>query len=330
MKNINSIFKRIFLKLYSHTVIQVVLWLRYKVKKGYSQEVLCQSYKKNQDKTFYVIRRSCRGGGLVSNFHHVVGHVIYARKNGWIPVVDMINYDWYPGLTIVERRRQNFWDRLFEQPGGYDLDVALESQNVILSSGDYPYKIMGKNLNSLLNEKNFKKISEVVQDVFLLKREAALLIEEKISKTARKGRTLAVFSRGTDYIGAAVGHNIMVKPLELISLCEKKIKALSIDNILISSEEEAVINLFRERFGERLRFIIRPRIAPGVEVTFVPELRHSREDDMYLAAIEYLAEIVAASRADYFLGGLTNGSALALELNNNKFLDISIIDRGIS
>jgi hypothetical protein len=36
--------------------------------------------KRNADKTFYVIRREPPGSGLFSNFHWVLGHVIYALE----------------------------------------------------------------------------------------------------------------------------------------------------------------------------------------------------------------------------------------------------------
>ena len=44
------------------------------------------------DKIFYVIRRNPLGSGLLSIFHWVLNHTLYAILNGYIPVVNMADY----------------------------------------------------------------------------------------------------------------------------------------------------------------------------------------------------------------------------------------------
>ena len=47
---------------------------------------------KNPDKTFFVIRLYPPAAGFLADYNYVLGYMKYAYDNGWIPVVDMQNY----------------------------------------------------------------------------------------------------------------------------------------------------------------------------------------------------------------------------------------------
>jgi len=55
---------------------------------------------KNKKKVFYVIRRS-PGAGMFSNFIYVLNHIEVAKRNDFIPVVDMENF-----TTIYNEREK--------------------------------------------------------------------------------------------------------------------------------------------------------------------------------------------------------------------------------
>jgi hypothetical protein len=66
----------------------ILLWQ----KSRYHKEELKRYGTLYPENTFYVIRRPEPGAGLFSNFHWVLGHILYALEKKYIPVVDMQNY----------------------------------------------------------------------------------------------------------------------------------------------------------------------------------------------------------------------------------------------
>ena len=63
----------------------------------------------NPGKTFYIIRgydynsRFCIAPvhNLLANYFYVIYHLFYARKKGWIPVVDQQNYPEYNTMGYI-------------------------------------------------------------------------------------------------------------------------------------------------------------------------------------------------------------------------------------
>jgi len=96
----------------------------------------------NEDKTFYIIRRPEPGAGLFSNFHWVLGHIIYALEKNYIPVVDMKNYKTYFNETALINGTKNAWEYYFKQPTNYNLDEAYKSKNVVVSKMDFMWDKM--------------------------------------------------------------------------------------------------------------------------------------------------------------------------------------------
>ena len=87
---------------------------------------------KNKNKVFYVIRRS-PGAILFSNFIYVLNHIEIAKKNNFIPIVDMENF-----TTIYNEREKinntyNAWEYYFEKLNKYTLNEVYKSQNVIIT-----------------------------------------------------------------------------------------------------------------------------------------------------------------------------------------------------
>ena len=68
---------------------------------------------RNKNKVFYVIRRS-PGAGMFSNFIYVLNHLEIAKRNNFIPIVDMENF-----TTIYNEKEKidntyNAWEYYFE------------------------------------------------------------------------------------------------------------------------------------------------------------------------------------------------------------------------
>ena len=93
--------------------------------------------------TYYIIRPYYTGSGLFFNFVTTAGHIRYGLSKGWLPVVDMQNYN-NAYLEPEKFGKENSWEYYFEQPLRIGLEQAYAGENVILSSqkSNVPYPDM--------------------------------------------------------------------------------------------------------------------------------------------------------------------------------------------
>ena len=89
-----------------------------------------------------------------------------------------------------------------------------------------------------------------------------------------------------------------------------------------------MVNVFRQFFKDRLFTITRKRVSTEDTVK-MPEWKPDTYTEPLDVALDYLSEIVALSRCTSIMGGLTNGTALSLLINNNRYESINIPNKGI-
>ena len=76
---------------------------------------------------YYIIYREEGGAGFFSNYMCVLGHIVLARKFGYIPVVDMKNYKTLYSEDIPVAGTENAWNYYFQDAGGVTLEEAYAS-----------------------------------------------------------------------------------------------------------------------------------------------------------------------------------------------------------
>ena len=83
-------------------------------------------------KKFYVISVTYNIEGLFAIVNSVINHCIYAKKQGYIPVINMKHYK-NQYFKDNKAYKDNSWEYFFEQPAGYTLDDIKEEDEFIIS-----------------------------------------------------------------------------------------------------------------------------------------------------------------------------------------------------
>ena len=81
---------------------------------------------------YYVIYRTAGGAGFFSNYAWVLGHVVFATKLGYIPVVDMENYSTLYSEEQSVNGTCNAWNYYFENMSDISLREVYENGNYVL------------------------------------------------------------------------------------------------------------------------------------------------------------------------------------------------------
>lgn len=292
----------------------------------YSRKFLKVSYgKKNNDKYFLVI--GGHSAGLYSIIHNVLGYLIYAEKNGYIPVVDYKSNKTYYHSTVESL---NLWEEYFEQPSEYSLDEVYSSKNVIHTplgfTDDYPINFEHITYSNFIL---IDKFNGIFNNEISYNKTTKEHIESLYSEINHL-ELIGVYLRGSDYKDAK-GHHIQPSNQIIFDkIDEFLIKYNNINGIFLSTEEEETLNLYIEKYGKLVYYQNRPRIKGYLTGQITPDISFDGVTDKIRIGREYLADIEILSRLNYFICGISNGSAAVIEKNGLNFIDYFVFFKGLN
>ena len=270
----------------------------------------------NYDKTFYLIKRS-PGTGLFSNVTFVLNHLRICKKLGFIPVVDMENYNSIYNEKIAIKKTNNSWEYYFQKLSPYSLEEVYKSKNVLITSDKF-YNFFSfsldkdKNLNQLLQTDI--KIEKILNKCF-----------KRISKNFENKKVLGIHFRGTSYKKSA-GHPLPATKKQMLSLTNKIIKEKKIDKIFLVTEELEYLKLFKKNFPNKLIYLkscYRSNKNDAFEI-------YPRNLHRYKLGREALIETLLLSKCDYFIHLLSNLSSAAIAFNLNTHQERFEIKNGVN
>ncbi|XME01252.1 hypothetical protein QYZ88_011075 [Lachnospiraceae bacterium C1.1] len=254
---------------------------------------------KNPDKKFYLITRDRYvGWGIL--LYHFGSQITFAKKNGYIPIIDMKNY---PNQynSDEELYKINAWEKFFEPLyKEYSVDEVYESANVFLG---------GKQMH-IESERDISRFKWNAKTQEILNREYDKLFPHKGEKV------LGVVYRGTDF-GSAFLHAKVVSVNEFIENAEKYMKENGYSHIFLATEVQEVTELFKKRFGDKVSFTSQQRYS-AKERRFLADIHFSRDNDAYLKGIEYLTVIHLLSKCDGIYGIICGSVVCAQMLRENS------------
>lgn len=263
---------------------------------------------KNSQKEIYIVRRPEPTVGLFSYIITTLGHIYRATEMNYDIVIDMKNY-----INMYQQsKRDNAWEYFFEQPSGISLEEAYESKNVILSSEEIPSVRPSDAIEFFENAEERKKWHELYCTYIKCNAEIKQYIrkrEEELFANDSQKKVLGVLCRGTDYTKLKPqNHPIQPTAEQVIEKIFEIKEKYRVDNIFLVTEDEAVLEIFKERFSrEELKYIETKRFKSSKEEYLVKTMKN-RKADIKQQGIDYLTQIALLAKCDYFIAGRTSGS----------------------
>lgn len=266
---------------------------------------------------YYVIRRESTATGLFSLVNTHLGHIDYAIKKGYFPVIDMMNYS-SCYLDEKDVGIVNAWDRLFEQPVGITVEEAYKGKTVILSCGDPIDPRPDDDLDFFNNKDGKLEYWRKLAHQYIRINPTVLkhINDEYRQLFSENDRVLGVLVRGTDYIAKKPYiHPVQPQPSEVIEKCKTVMAEQNCNKLFIATEDKSVLMMFEKEFGDRC-LTNKRRLVDYQDGMDVPTIRIDREDDCYIRGVEYLTTIAMLSKSYAFVGGRTSGSVGAMLLSD--------------
>jgi hypothetical protein len=291
-----------------------------------SREVRTSYGAENPGKIFYVIGVPRDTMGLISLILGTLGHILYAVDHGYIPVVDLQNYN---SQYLDKRTAKNVWEYFLEQPCGYSLQDIRHSKNIILSPKHdlFVKKYMLKWDTNI--PRQYRKL--FAKYIRFNKSTQDYLHADYKRLFRNKRKILGVLCRGTDYLfGRPPGHPVQPEQIQVAEKAEQILLKQKYSYLYLATEDEAIYALFKARFGRKLltnrqkRFKqSRPDFTNGKMLYQIPmsvSRRHS-------IALDYLSSLNLLAHCGCFIGGLVSGT-LWVYLTAAKFEYYYVWDLG--
>lgn len=279
---------------------------------------------------YYIIRPPYAANGLFGIYLYALGHMEYAYKKNYIPIIDLKNYKTVYSKNTEGGGKTNVWEWFFKQPGNVSLEEALSGSYIISRS-----KPRGNNLPIELmngNRKIYQQYCKLSQKIHLNQNTIQYIKRCYKSLFTNRGQVLGVFCRGTDYtLLKPCGHPVQPDKSFLIELVKKYMCQWECDSIFLTTEEQESIDLFQTVFPEKV-IIVNQELVQGYSIKeglLIEDWKKKEGYNPFSSALGYLTSIFLLSSCDYFIGAMTNGSAVALLLNNGKYKNKYIINLGL-
>lgn len=285
-----------------------------RIDRFWSEKWIKRSLDKNAC-TYYIIRRADTVG-LFSVVNTTLGHIQRAVKQGFVPVVDMMNY---PNAYLAKEKLgiENAWEYFFEQPCNATVDEAKKGKKIVLSSGapvsPRPDDTMSffDNVDGELDmwrgvAKKYLRIrAEVMEDIDREYRRLFL----------PQDRVLGVILRGTDYVAKRPkGHPVSPDIKDVLEKTREVMAKYHCNKVFVGTEDKKYDMIFREQLGEAYISNDCPKVDYQGGIT--PLTRIERDRDEYLQGKEYLTTIVLLSRCNCFIGSRTSGAVGVMMLSS--------------
>ena len=268
----------------------------------------------NPDKVFYVFGMPDNVGGMWWHINKVLMHLGYAKDKGYIPVIDMKNYE----NQYIDKEnvgRINVWEIFFDQPAKYTLEDIQNSKNIILSKyRPFPFKRYEMGQSKFYDKKErIQYFHQLFNEYIHFNNKTQHYFDLLYDELFRgKGKILGVLCRGTDYVlKKPVNHPIQPRPEDVINDAKQIMQSYSCDHIFIATEDQDILDMFKKEFGDKLMYVDQTRsrkkeLDPTGYLSSL-NIEKNRGIDPFSRGIGYLSAIYLLSKCDCFLAGRTGG-----------------------
>lgn len=268
---------------------------------------------KYNKKKFLIIRMHRYPAGLGAIAVRVARGIAYAKKRGYIPIVDMKTIE-TQYLEEGEYGKINAYNKFFEQPSEYDIDDIKDAKHVLVM---YDIRYCSRKEE---NEMVLPKMKKELYNRYF-----------EFKKKFNNKRVLGVLFRGTDYANLKpYGHYIQPDLDIMVEMVKQKMSEwgqYNFDLIYLCTEVQEACERFEDEFGKE-------------KVCYYPQLRYKSNIKKYLAEVNNDAKERVQQGKDYWvalnclaschslIAGQCSGTEVALMINNNKFKNQYLFELG--
>lgn len=267
----------------------------------------------------YVIR-FFKKEGLMSILYKACEHLEYVEMQGYTPYIDMKHF------RTIYQCDGNSWDCFFEQPAEQKL-LDRKKKKYILAWTSRPPKTKWYEVYWAEAFCNYKEKNRIFRDYIRIKPDILDRVDE-IGRQLHIEECIGLLVRGTDYAALKPkGHPIQPQLVDVMNKLDEFIAKYQSKCFLVTEDKE-IRSKILEKYGDWIVTI--PDDITMDNYQKGKMLGESiKKDNSIVIGQRYLEKIVLLSRCKYLIASRTNGSLMALIMNNETYEDCWVFDYGM-
>lgn len=281
------------------------------------------------DKTFYVIRCDLPECGLFAIFMYVLDHVAYAVDKGYIPVLDIEQYECLYKEDKPVNGTCNPWNYYFKELMPYDRDKLSKCRNVIYSAIKYPhykalYYYSEKEKNVLPDKEKLQELKKLVDKYFPFNENLSKKLQKDSKILKQYNRILGIHVRGTDMYTEGKQHPVPTGDTKDFSIIDGLLQKYNLDGIFLCTDTNSTVELFKEQYGEKVITTSAVRQIDDSKGGIHKDgtLGGGREFHKYQLGLEVITDMYLLSQCNVLLCGPSNVPFTALIYNAGRYDEV--------
>ena len=303
-------------------------WLFNAVRHNERLSRTCSFGPENEDKTIFLIRPNSEDGvqGLLSLFIQSIAWVDFAKRKGYIPYIDYLQYktQYYDG-------KHNVWEDYFTQPSDLTYSEIFRSRKVIFS---------GPMLFDEANEGMFEKeiftdpaqcryCHDLIWNNISLSQEAKEIVERE-AQALNIDSCIGLYLRGTDYTKMRpTGEHVQPDMDQFLEKVDEFTAKYPDAPLFLVTEDREHYDRLKAHCGDRLRIVSFDSFVDNYDGKDFLSKSDVLSHDTKKRGMDYLVKMVLLSRCRYLVSSITMGSIAAYAMNGNRYEDSYIFDLGL-
>ena len=280
----------------------------------------------NKKDIVYIIRRSDPNVGIFSCILTFLTHLRYADEKGYIPVIDMMNYD-NEYLYDNELGVINAWEFYFEQPKDTTVEQAYGLYKKIkISSGHFQKQFIPSNAFLCSKESDdsiiWKNLWKKYINVNSQTKQYLESMYNNIEKKCHGNHFLGVLCRGTDYFhytNAQGNIDIELKLMKVIEFVGNIAEKKECQYIFLATEDQDIFDRFFKAFAERLLYFDDERLQSD-EDQLLGQAWKKNNIDLKKKGLNYILNFYVLSQAKFFVGARTSASVFLPIVGEKEYM----------
>lgn len=321
---------------------------RWRSRKYWGEEKKVSYGEKNNQLTFFVIRKNPKAIGLLSCYLSALAQLKEIDGTEYVPVIDMQTH-FYPLIhnENEEGKSINAWEHYFMPISDFSMDEVLLSKNVILSRGiTIPSGLLFFDETDI-SEEIIKEWISVDKKYFKLRPELQTRFDNKRYNLLNDKRVLGIMVR-EGYMVLAEGRDSSSKfyaehpgieghPVQpsLEELCKKiamSLTAWRCDYVYVVCETSFILDCLEEHFPGKILSTGRRRRQVS-ELTLDSYMKaqgiFSKDYSMLESNCDYLEEVYILSKCTSIIAGKCSGSIVASLWNRGRYEHMEVFNKGV-
>lgn len=247
-----------------------------------------------------------RTGAMFSNIWSVTGFVAWAKKNGFVPVVDFVSSE--PANRLEGIDGSDGWTDYFVPVSNVSLREALSREDALVFTDrprEFPVNEYSQNSGYV----------ETFHTAIRLNSSVAQYVDTWRSYLATAGRCLGVHARGTD-MRVAKSHQAPPENHQLRRTIDEALQRSNFDSLFVATEDARSLDFLSKRYGKRV--VTTDSFRTSTRKKLVHESRGVLQW-RYLLGIQVIRDAWLLAACDGLVSGSSNVSEHAQVISRNDF-----------